>query len=109
MKNSKKTIIYMLVFVILAALTVYVMVTQSKSFSLHSFREIISGMNPFWILMAFLGMLGFIFFEGLDISANIKNTTAATTITFIILTIVGSFHILYPLLKILQRHKLYLK
>lgn len=64
MKNFKKTIIYMLVFVALAALTVYVMVTQSKTFSLHSLREIVSGMNPFWIIMAFLGMLGFIFFEG---------------------------------------------
>ena len=72
MKNSKKTIIYMLVFVILAALTVYVMVTQSKSFSLHSFREIISGMNPFWIIMAFLGMLGFIFFEGWAIVIILK-------------------------------------
>ncbi len=64
MKNFKKTIIYMLVFVVLAALTVYVMVTQSKTFSLHSLREIVSGMNPFWIIMAFLGMVGFIFFEG---------------------------------------------
>ena len=64
MKNSKKTIIYMLVFVVLAALTVYVMVTQSKTFSIHSLREIVSGMNPFWIFMAFLGMVGFVFFEG---------------------------------------------
>ena len=64
MKSFKRTILYMLVFVALAALTVYVMVTQSKTFSLHSLRDIVSGMNPFWILMAFLGMLGFIFFEG---------------------------------------------
>lgn len=64
MKNSKKTIVYMLVFILLAALTVSVMVTQTKSFSLSSFREIVSGMNPFWIIMAFAGMLGFIFFEG---------------------------------------------
>ena len=64
MKNFKKTIIYMLVFIVLAALTVYVMVTQSKTFSLHSLRDVVSGVNPFWIIMAFLGMVGFIFFEG---------------------------------------------
>ena len=64
MKNYKKTIIYMLVFIVLAALTVYVMVTQSKTFSLHSLRDVVSGVNPFWIIMAFLGMVGFIFFEG---------------------------------------------
>ena len=54
----------MLVFVVLAALTVYVMVTQSKTFSWNSLKDVLSGMNPFWIIMAFMGMVGFIFFEG---------------------------------------------
>ena len=67
MKNFKRTIIYMLVFVALAALTVYVMVTQTKSFSLNSFGKILSEMNPVWIILAFLGMIGFVFFEGFAI------------------------------------------
>ncbi len=64
MKNTKRTIIYMVVFVLLAALTVFVMIKSSKEFSWASFGNVLSHMNPFWILLAFLGMIGFIFFEG---------------------------------------------
>ena len=64
MKNTKRTIIYMVIFVLLAALTVFVMIKSSKEFSWAAFGHILSHMNPFWILLAFLGMIEFIFFEG---------------------------------------------
>ena len=64
MKNTKRTIIYMVIFVLLAALTVFVMIKSSKEFSWAAFGHVLSNMNPFWILLAFLGMIGFIFFEG---------------------------------------------
>ncbi len=64
MKDFKKTFVWMLVFVALIVLTIYVMASQSKSFSFDNLLETIGGMNPATIILAFLGMLGFIFFEG---------------------------------------------
>lgn len=54
----------MILFVALIALTIYIMVSQSKSFSFAELIKTISSMSPWTIALAFLGMVGFIFFEG---------------------------------------------
>ena len=65
-KNSfslKNRIIWTVVFVIIAALSVWAVVAQSESFSPQKFAQFALNSNPFWLILAVLSMLGFIFFE----------------------------------------------
>lgn len=64
MKVDKKTWIYIVVFVVLTVLTVFFMTTQFKSFSITNFITILKTMDPFWIVMAFVAMVAFVFLEG---------------------------------------------
>jgi hypothetical protein len=67
MRGSKKPLIWFIVFVILVALTLFTIISQSKNFSIDSFGDYIASASWQWIVLAFLGMLGFIVFEGLAI------------------------------------------
>lgn len=67
MKNKKTTIIGMTVVILLAILTVYVMISQSKTFNFQNFINLLSNAWWPWIVLAVFGMVGFIYFEGLAI------------------------------------------
>lgn len=67
MNSGKKKVIWTLVFFALVGLTVFTVVKQSETFSLNSFARYVSGASIQWIILAFVGMLGFIAFEALAI------------------------------------------
>ena len=67
MKGNKKPFIWFVVFVVLVALTLFTIISQSKSFSIESFGDYIASASWQYIVLAFMGMLGFIVFEGLAI------------------------------------------
>lgn len=63
--KSKKKLLWTFVFIAIAGLTVWAITAQNKNFSFKEFSAFIMKANPFWVAMAFLGMLGFIVFEGM--------------------------------------------
>ncbi len=67
MKSIKKKLLWSIVFLALVILTIYVITNQSKTFTIKGFADFIAGANPCWIVLAFLGMIGFIYFEALAI------------------------------------------
>ena len=71
-KSTQKTqskLLWTAVFVIIAAATVWAVLSQSKSFSLRSFAAYASGASKPWLAMALLSMLGFIVFEEESLAA----------------------------------------
>lgn len=66
-KQSRKKLLWSIAFILIAALSVWAVVGQSDSFSFTGFVTYISAsMNPY-LLLAFLSVLLYIFFEGLAI------------------------------------------
>ena len=67
MKKSTQTvrskILWSVLFVLIAAATIWAVFSQSRSFSLRSFAAYASGASKPWLVMALLSMLGFIVFE----------------------------------------------
>lgn len=64
MKNAKK---WGLLFLALAILTVWAVISQSKSFSFSKFVDTLQGSSVGWTVAAAGSMLGFIVFEGMAI------------------------------------------
>ena len=62
-QNSRSKILWSVLFVLIAAATVWAVLSQSRSFSLRTFVSYASGMSKPWLAMALLSMLGFIVFE----------------------------------------------
>lgn len=62
--SLKNRIIWTVIFIVIAALSIWAVVAQSSSFSLKSFMEFVKNSNPVWLTSAVFSMLGFIFFEG---------------------------------------------
>lgn len=62
--NKKKEIVWSLVTVVLAGLTVWTVVSRTNNFSVQKFIEYIVSTNPLWIIGALMLMLGYIIFEG---------------------------------------------
>ncbi len=62
---DRKKIVWAVISLILAGLTVYAITSQSKEFSMEMLRQFLHRANPGWLLMAFASMFGFIFFEGM--------------------------------------------
>lgn len=61
--NRKKHVIWNIVFILLAVVTVWVVTTQSKGFSPRNFSQYLESNNPWWLLAALLSML---FYVGLN-------------------------------------------
>ena len=61
--SLKNRIVWTVIFIVIAALSVWAVVAQSGNFSLTSFMEFIKNSNPWWLGTATISMLGFIFFE----------------------------------------------
>ena len=56
--------LWTVVFIAIAGLTVWAITAQNKNFSIKEFSAFLAESDPLWIVMAFLGTFGFIFFEG---------------------------------------------
>lgn len=68
----KGKIKWMLLFFILALLSIWAVVSRSESFSGELLKEAITNANDIWLLVAVIGMFGNIFFEGLALNVLIK-------------------------------------
>lgn len=64
-KKKSKKILWSLAFVLIAALTVWAVTSQNESFSLVSFVKFLGTLDVKYVILAFLGMIGFIVFEAL--------------------------------------------
>lgn len=62
---SKKQVLFMLLFVLIATMSILAVAGQSQSFSLADFGQYIQNASLPWLFMAIACMLGFIIFEGL--------------------------------------------
>lgn len=62
---SKKQILFMLLFVLIVAMSIWAVMSQSKDFSLANFAAYIQNASLPWLIAAAAGMLSFILFEGL--------------------------------------------
>ena len=60
---NQSKLLWSVVFVVIAAATIWAVLSQSRSFSLRSFAAYASGASKSWLAMALLSMLGFIVFE----------------------------------------------
>ena len=65
--NFRSKFVWTVIFFAVAALSVYAVTEQSKSFSLASFVDFIENASLPWLLAALASMLGFIVFEALAI------------------------------------------
>lgn len=63
--SLKNRIIWTLVFIVIAALSIWAVVAQSANFSFKSFFQFAKSSNPWWLASAIISMLGFIFFEAI--------------------------------------------
>ncbi len=63
--NKKKNLLWSLVTVIIAIISIWAVISQAHHFSMENFAAFIGGANPFWLAVAVFLMLCFIFFEGL--------------------------------------------
>lgn len=61
---NKKQVLFMIAFVLIAAMSIWAVMSQSKDFSLASFAAYIQNASIPWLIAAVAGMLGFILFEG---------------------------------------------
>lgn len=67
--SNKKQWLFILLFVVIAGISILSICMQMTEFSLSEFIDYIFNANPIYLLIAILCMLGFIFFEGFGIIA----------------------------------------
>lgn len=63
--GNKKSILFMILFIFIAVMTVWAVMSQSKEFSLANFLSFIQGASYEWLGAALFAMLGFVFFEAI--------------------------------------------
>ena len=71
-KNLKTRLIWSVVFVAIAGLTIWTIVSQD-GFSLSTFLSFLKSMDPWWLTAAFLAMFGYIYFEGRALLTIVKS------------------------------------
>lgn len=67
--SSRKKLLWTVLFVVIAAATIWAVAAHSKAFSADSFRSYIAGALKPWLIAAVLCMLGFVVFEGEAVTA----------------------------------------
>ncbi len=60
-------LLWLLLFLVLVALTLYTVMSGSDDFSAERMLALLQNASPFWLAAAVLCMLGFVFFEGLSL------------------------------------------
>ena len=61
---NKKQLLFAVLFALIAAMSVWAVISQSKDFSIDNFVDYIQNASIPWLIAAVAGMLGFILFEG---------------------------------------------
>lgn len=69
---NKKKVMWSLVSLLIAILTVYTVITQSGRFSLGMFWDFIQRAHKGWLIAAFVCAFGFVWFEGLALIRTVK-------------------------------------
>ncbi len=64
---NKKKLLWALLSVLIAGLTIWAVASQSKSFSLAALWDLVKNANKVWLTAAFAAMFGYIWFEGLSV------------------------------------------
>lgn len=72
-RSKKRTIIWAVLYVFLAAGSVAAVMTASKSFSTRRFFGLLEGSAPQFIVLAFIAMFGFVVFEGLAVRTIVRS------------------------------------
>ena len=62
-KQTRTRFFWGFVFVLLAVLTIWIITSQTETFSWQKLLEYLRTANPFWMTAAFLSMIGFVMFE----------------------------------------------
>jgi uncharacterized protein (TIRG00374 family) len=71
-KGGGKRFLWSLLFLLIAALSVYAVGSQSKGFSPKHFLEYIDNNNPWWLLAAVLAMLAYIGFDAVMVGTLLR-------------------------------------
>ena len=71
-RDIKSKLIWTLIFVVLAVMSVFAVTNMSKDFTVEKFLAYIADTDPLLICVAVIAMLGFIFFEALAVLAVVK-------------------------------------
>lgn len=69
MNSTKSKLLWSLLFLLIAAGTIWAFTSQNRSFSFASFLAYLEGASPGWFLTALASALGFIFFEAAAVAA----------------------------------------
>lgn len=67
-----KRVLWTLLFLVIAALSVYVVASQAKGFSPRRFVEYLNHNNPWWLGAAFLAMLAYIGFDAVMVGTLLR-------------------------------------
>ena len=71
-KGSRKRFLWSLLFLLIAALSVYAVGSQAKGFSPNHFLEYLRNTNPWWLGAAVLAMLAYIGFDALMVGTLLR-------------------------------------
>ena len=72
-EDTRRKLTWAVLFVFIAALSVYAVITASRSFSFEQLKNMIRNAHPLYVCLAVLCMIGFILFEGLSLRVLIKS------------------------------------
>ncbi len=78
--NIKNKALWTVAFIVIAAVSIWAVVSQTENFSLESFFGFIKSANPLWIVASVVSMLGFIFFEGFALIVICRSFGYKTTL-----------------------------
>ncbi len=70
--NKKKNWIWSVVAIVLAALSIWTVIRQTRDYSFDDFKKYISNADPKWIVVAVACMVAYILFEGLALLTVLK-------------------------------------
>ncbi len=71
-KDVRQKLIWAVLFIFIAAGSVWAVFSASKGLSLNEYRQFMATADPLYLILAFCSMFGFIFFEGLAVRALVK-------------------------------------
>ena len=72
-EDTRRKLTWAVLFVFIAALSIYAVVTASRSFSIEQLKAMVHNAHPLYFCLAVLCMFGFILFEGLALRVLIKS------------------------------------
>ena len=71
-EGGSKRFLWSLLFLVFAALSIWTVTTQARSFSPRKFLEYLDNINPWWLAAAFAAMLAYIGFDAVMVGCLLK-------------------------------------